>query len=109
MASESRRVLLDWSLAELEARSKFKELQENYGIEFEETANTTRRRPFLSKIERVQAAKLPENVLKKYFKAGEFIHIPMTREERSVIDQFKRFHSRKATEMSDEDLQFLTE
>ncbi len=107
----NQRVLLAWSLSELEARRQLKE-KEAEGTEnnCQLDNNTMTRRVYLSKIERDHASQLPQFVLKKYFKAGEFVHVPMTREERFIIEQFNRFNNkRKGTPMDEDVLQYLTE
>ena len=115
MTSETQRILLDCSLAELSARRLLKESQEN---DFNDNINIYNcepflmRRVYLNKTERDTAAQLPEIVLKKYFRSGEFVHIPMTRDERTIIDQFKRFNKKMIcvdADMCQEDLQFLAE
>ena len=112
------RIILECSLAELEALKRLKQPE----IEIEESeidilnVNTSNleetngmRRPYLNKTERDIANELSEMALKEYFKAGEFVHIPMTREEQMIISQFKRIHRRKGTqEFSEEDFSILT-
>ena len=81
-----QRTILECSLAELIARRKLKESsneKDSENVEIIEEAVEVARRPYLSKTERNLAESLPESALKEYFKPGEFVHIPMTREEKS--------------------------
>lgn len=96
------RTILESSLSELSARKKLKENVENT-IEI-------LRRPYLSKLERDFASELPESALKEYFLAGEFVHVPMTREEKNLIEQFKKFNRKRGfNEFVEEDLILLAE
>lgn len=96
------RTILESSLSELSARKKLKENVENT-IE-------SLRRPYLSKLERDFASELPESALKEYFLAGEFVHVPMTREEKNLIEQFKKFNRKRGfNEFVEEDLILLAE
>lgn len=100
------RTILECSLTELTARRKLKDFSRVEVLKIEDDI-LPKRRPYLSKSERELANELPESVLKEYFRAGEFVHIPMTREERLLIEQFKKFN--KKSEFSDEDLTSISE
>lgn len=108
------RVILNCSLSELAARRKLKESSEKeefINVEAFDEAVEVMRRPYLSQTERTLAESLPETALREYFKPGEFVHIPMTREEKVLIDQFKKFNKRKggSEELSEEDLKLIAE
>ena len=110
------RTIIDCSLSELAARRKLKESSDrdeflNAEIEIVKEIVEVMRRPFLSKTERKLAENLPESVLREYFKPGEFIHLPMTREEKSLIDQFRKFNKRKDSkeEMCEDDFKLIAE
>lgn len=102
------RTILDSSLSELTARKKLKQsenVQDSLGEPIE-----IFRRPYLCKLERNFAGELPESALKEYFRAGEFVHVPMTREEKNLIEQVKKFNRKKGVdEFAEEDLVLLTE
>lgn len=99
------RTILDFSLVELDARRR---LNNEFSSSLPDNdSKATNMRPYLSKIEREFANNLPESVLKEYFKAGEFVHVPMTKEERVLIEQFKKFN--KKIELSDEDFDLILE
>lgn len=107
MTFTCERTILNCSLAELVARRK---LNESPDYENLDESVEIMRRPYLDKAERDLAAKLPESALKEYFRAGEFVHIPMTSAEKSLIEQFKRFNRKKGfEEFTEEDLSLLTE
>lgn len=102
------RNILEFSLSELSARRKLKDSQKT-DVEAEDT-EIIKRRPYLNKCERDLTKELPETVLKEYFKPGEFVHVPMTQEERSLVEQFKKFIKKKGfEEFSEEDWKILTE
>lgn len=114
------RTILKCSLSELEARQLLRNNLNNTKNIFQSTENSNPislesfRRPYLSKLERDAANELPEVVLKEYFKAGEFIHVPMTSDEKICIDQFIRFNRRYGQvqgqqEITENDLMTLTE
>lgn len=115
MTASVSRTILDCSLAELAARRKLKDFStdselNNTELTEDVDVHVPKRRPYLSKSERDLAAEMPESLLKKYFKTGEFVHIPMTREERLLIEQFKKFNKNKMNgEFTDQDLISLTE
>lgn len=107
--------ILKCSLSELEARRR---LQYNFikskfeDSEFNASDLGSFRRPYLSKLERDTANELPEVALREYFRAGEFIHVPMVREEKFTIDQFMRFNKKggkSRKDLSESDLILLTE
>ena len=108
---------MNCSLAELAARRKLKDFSSSNPSAMDEEDGTddlvntvvSKRRPYLGKIEIDLASELPESVLKEYFKTGEFVHVPMTREERLLIEQFKKFNKNKLGEFTDEDLISITE
>jgi hypothetical protein len=100
------RTILESSLSELAARRILKD----YSNVNAEPEIEIIRRPYLNRIERDFAGELPESALKEYFRAGEFVHIPMTCEEKNLIEQFKRFNRKKGFEdFTEEDLILLTE
>ena len=102
------RTILDFSLSELAARKILKQT-ENIEDSTEESIEIFRR-PYLSKVERDFAGELPESALKEYFRAGEFVHVPMTREEKNLIEQLKKFNRKKGLEeFIEDDLILLTE
>ena len=114
--------LIDSSLAELRARKNLRnaessaaeELQNEENIEListtdEEQLNVFGRRPYLNYEERKFSSKLPESALMKYFKPGEFIHVPMTREEQIIIYHFTKFTQKSGDEFNAEDLKELVE
>lgn len=108
------RTILACSLSELAARRKLKYSSENYEtiiVEAIEKNVEVMRRPFLSRTERNLAESIPETALREYFKPGEFVHIPMTGEEKVLIDQFKKFNKRKGgtEELSENDLTLIAE
>lgn len=108
------RTILECSLAELVARRKLKESsneKESENVDIIEEVVEVARRPYLSKTERNLAESLPESALKEYFKPGEFVHIPMTREEKVLIDQIRKFNKRKHgyEVMDEEDLKLVSE
>lgn len=106
MTFTCKRTILDCSLSELSARKSLKESCED----FEENSIEILRRPYLSKVEKDLVSELPESALKEYFRAGEFVHVPMTREEKNLIEQFKKFNRKKGfDEFNEEDLNVLTE
>lgn len=107
MSFTCERTILDCSLAELSARRKLKEPSDYENLE---EAGEVMRRPYLSKAERDLAAQLPESALKEYFRAGEFVHIPMISAEKTLIEQFKRLNRKKGfEEFTEEDLSLLAE
>lgn len=109
------RVLLNSSLCELSARRQLKDqlLPASYApnVEDEDEDKTDTsvsplstspfRRPYLSQVERDAANRLPEAALKDYFQLGEFIHIPMTREEQIIINQFRSFFAKTKSAVMD--------
>jgi len=106
------RVLLNSSIRELTARRQLKDQmilapsaeddESSNGILDSETfTETPFRRPYLCLMERNAANQLPESALRDYFQLGEFIHIPMTREEKIIINQFKSFSKKKSLEPED--------
>ena len=118
------RTILKCSLSELEARQLLRNNLKDTKKFYRSAGNSdsinleTFRRPYLSKLERDAANELPEVALKEYFKAGEFIHVPMTSEEKICIDQFFQFnrrcgqsqgHGRGQQEITENDLMTLTE
>jgi hypothetical protein len=115
------RVLLNSSLCELSARRQLKDqlLPASANVEDEKEDKTDTnvsplstspfRRPYLSQVERDAANRLPEAALKDYFQLGEFIHIPMSREEQIIINQFRSFFAKtKSAGMDLEELDQLS-
>ena len=115
LMTSCERTVLEWSLSELAARRKLKEISEEnespLNVEIVDEVVEFVRRPYLSKSERNLAESLPESALKEYFKPGEFVHIPFTREEKDLIGQLRKFSKRKCfdEEMGEDDLKLIAE
>ena len=109
MTFTCERTIVDCTLSELSAHQKMNEYSAH--VNFNEDGPIIRR-PYLSKAERDLASQLPESALKEYFRAGEFVHIPMTSAEKNLIEQFKKFNRRKGKgfeEFTKDDVSLLTE
>lgn len=108
------RNILECSISELAARQKLKNVsdsEDSNNIEVIEEIEQTIRRPYLSRTERIIAETLPESALKEYFKPGEFVHIPMIKEEKVLIENFIKFKKRKLEleNLDEEDINLIAE
>lgn len=96
--------LLKFTILELENRQKF----DTFVFQTDEHVSNYRR-PYLGKVERDVLEDLPVSVLQEYFEPGEFIHIPMTGEERKSIARLIKFKQKFQTLDASDHLNYITE
>lgn len=112
--------LIESSLVELKARRDLRDAESSADemltheadlitSESADVLKPFKRRPYLSSGERKISSQLPESVLSRYFKSGEFVHVPMTREEQIIVKNFTKFTLKSGEEFLEQDLKALVE